>query len=773
MGVKFLGARVKRIEDPKLLTGRAAYVDDIVVPGLQHVAFVRSPYAHARIRNITTDRALKVPGVTAVMRLADLCSQPPFIPVLIGDPSLLPCQQYPLARDKVRYVGEAVALVVAKDRYVAEDTAELVEVDYEPLMAVTDKHIALSQSPVQLHDSAPGNVAARWTVTKGNVVEAFATAHKVVSATLQMQRYTGVPMETCGIVVAFDRVSDELTVWASTQWPHTLRSLLASLIGLPEGKVRVVLPEVGGGFGIKAELYPEDVAVARAALLLRTPLKWIEDRREHMQRSVHAREMEFHLELAVDPEGTIVGMRGSVLSDQGAYIRTLGVVNPSLAGATLPGPYRVPNYSIEVTCVLTNKSPTLPYRGAGQPEATYARERLIDMAARELGMDPAIFREKNLVSAAEMPYDTGIGSVEGSIVLDSGDYPDLLRRALELVDYPGLRARQRQELQEGWQLGIGIATYAQLTGLGPFEGAEVRVGTDGHINVVCGAAPQGQGAATALAQVVADEFDVPLETITVTLGDTARIPHGVGTFASRTAAMAGTAAMMAARRVKEKARQVAAHLLEADPTDIDWAEGAAQVRGVPAKKLTLAQLATALQPGAERPPGLDPELAARYYFESHAAPFAGGVHVVVVRVDPATGQVKLEKYVVVHDAGVLINPAIVEGQIVGGVAQGIGGALFEELVYGEGGQLLTGSLMDYLIPTAVEVPKLAVHHMSTATPLNPLGIKGLGEGGAIAAHAAVANAVADALGPRGASVVSTPLTPERVLAIVSGSSSPR
>jgi carbon-monoxide dehydrogenase large subunit len=761
-----MGARVKRIEDPSLLRGRATYVDDVILPGMCHVAFVRSPYAHAHIRSVDVSRAVAYPGVAAVYTLKDLWPDPPTIPVLIPEASLLPCPQYPLALDKVRYVGEAVALVVATDRYLAEDAAELVYVDYEPLPAVGSIEAATAEEAPLVHEGVPSNVAAHWKHEKGDVETAFRGAQKVVKASLRMQRYTGVPMETCGIVAGFDRVSGQLTVWASTQWPHTLRSLIGALTGLGEHRVRVVLPEVGGGFGIKAELYPEELALAMAAVKLAIPLKWIEDRREHLLRSVHAREMAFDLELALREDGTILGLRGKVRSDQGAYVRTLGMVNPSLAGGSLCGPYRVPACSIEVLCILTNKSPTSPYRGAGQPEGTFARERLLDIAAEELGMDPATIRQRNLVRAEEMPYDTGLATVEGPIVLDSGDYPALLERALERFGYWDVRKAQ---MSEGDRLrGIGICVYSQITGLGPYEGAEVRIDPGGHVTVVCGAAPQGQGAATTIAQIVADELEVPLESISVYFGDTALIPYGVGTFASRTAVLAGTAAALAARRVKEKAIQLAAHLLEADPRDLEWADGAAVVRGVPSRRITLAQLAKAAEPGGSRPPGMEPELASRYYFETHTAPYAGGVHVAEVEVDPDTGRVEVKSYVVAHDAGTLINPLIVEGQIVGGVAQGLGGALLEELVYTEDGQLLTGSLMDYLLPTAMDVPRVIIEHMSSPSPLNPLGIKGLGEGGAIAGHAAVANAVADALRLRGARLTSTPTKPDRVLSLLRG-----
>ncbi len=762
MGVKLMGARVKRLEDPRLLRGQASYVDDIRLPGTLHAAILRSPHAHARIRRIDLSAARAAPGVVDAFSLADAWPEPPAIPVLIPHPLLRACPQYPLARDRVRYVGEPVAVVVAENRYLAEDALELVEVEYEPLPAVVDAEAALAPGAQPLHDDAPDNVAARWTHEKGDVASAFQSADRVVREQFRMQRYTGVPLETRGVLAARDPVSGDLTIWASTQWPHTARALAAALLGLEEQRVRVILPEVGGGFGVKVDLYPEDLVIPLAAIRTGRPVKWIEDRREHLQGIVHAREMTFDLELALRADGTILGLRGRILSDQGAYVRTLGVINPSLAGATLPGPYRIDHYTAEVVCALTNKSPVSPYRGAGQPESTFARERLLDVAARELGMDPAELRLKNLLPPEALPYNTGVASVEGPVVFDSGDFPSALRTALDRAGYAAFRQSQPAARASGRLPGIGICVFTQITGLGPFESAHVRADGAGNVTVISGAAPQGQGSATTLAQLVADELEVPLERVKVVFGDTTQIPFGVGTFASRNAVMAGTASAVAAQRVRDKAVQLAAHLLEASPGDVEWADGTAQVRGVPDKRLTLGQLAQAAGPGGNRPTGMEPGLEARYYFETHDSPYSYGVHVVEVEVDPETGAVAVQRYVVVNDAGKLINPMIVEGQIVGGIAQGLGGALLEELVYDAEGQLLTTSLLDYLLPTSQDVPSVDITHLETPTPLNPLGVKGLGEGGAVAAHAAVANAVADALAHTGARVRQTPLRPAAV-----------
>jgi len=768
MGAKMMGARVPRLEDPRLLRGEAGFVDDLRLPGTLHAAILRSPHAHARIRGIDLSAVRAAPGVVDAFSLGDVWSDPPTIPVLAGHPALRPCPQYPLARDRVRYVGEPVAVVVAEDRAHAEDALDLAQVDYEPLPALADADSAQERGAQLLHDAVPDNVAARWTHEIGDVAAAFETADRVVREKFRMQRYTAVPMETRGVLATRDAVTGDLTIWSSGQWPHTVRALTAALLKLDEHRVRLIQPAIGGGFGVKAEFYPEDLLIPLAATRVGRPVKWIEDRREHLLGIVHAREMAFELELALRSDGTILGLRGQIFSDQGAYFRTLGTINASLAITGLPGPYRIENYSAEVVCVLTNKSPCSPYRGAGGPEATYARERLLDLAARELGMDPAELRLKNLLPPEALPYDTGLVSVESSVVFDSGDFPAALRQALERVDYDGFRQAQKEARQEGRLRGLGICVYIQVTGVGPHEGADVRVDGGGNVTVATGAAPQGQGTGTALAQIVADELAVPMEQISVVFGDTARIPFGVGTYASRNAVMAGSATMLAARRVRDKAGQLAAYLFEASPSDVEWDNGTARLRGVPDKGYTLAQLAQAAGPGGRRPAGMEPSLEARHYFEKHEAPFSYGVHLAEVEVDPETGAVDVCRYLVVNDAGHLINPTIVEGQIVGGIAQGLGGALLEELVYDSEGQLLTTSLLDYQLPTSLDIPNVEISHLESPSPLNPLGVKGIGEGGAIGAHAAVANAVDDALAHTGAQVHETPLRPSAVWQLLRG-----
>ena len=759
MGAKMMGARVPRLEDPRLLRGQASFVDDLRLPGILHAAVLRSPHAHARIRKTDLSAVRAAPGVVDAFCLGDIWQNPPSIPVVVGVPSLLPCAQYPLAREIVRYVGEPVAIVVASDRACAEEALEAAEVEYDPLPVLSDANQARAVGAQLLHATAPGNVAARWTQGFGNVKAAFQEADHVVRDHLRMQRYTGVPLETRGILASPDPVSGELTIWASGQWPHTARRITAAMLGIEERRIRCILPDVGGGFGVKCDIYPEDILIPLAATRLNRPVKWIEDRREHFLGSVHAREMTFDVELALKADGTILGMRGQIISDQGAYVRTLGIVNASLAITGLPGPYNIKNYSAEVICPLTNKSPTSTYRGAGAPEGTYARERLLDIASHQLGIDPAELRLKNLLPPEALPYNTGLVNVEAAVSYNSGDFPAALRQALEKANYADFRKAQLRARSEGQLRGVGICVYVQQAAIGPYESAEVRVDGNGNVSVVSGAAPQGQGSATALAQIVADELEVPLERVSVGFGDTARIPFGVGTYASRNAVMAGSAAFGAAQRVREKAIQVAAHLFEASPADVEWKDGVAHIVGVPDKGYTLAELAQAARPGGTRPPGTEPGLEARYYFEKKQSPFSYGVHIAEVDIEPETGDVKLSRYVVVNDCGRMINPMIVEGQIAGGVAQGAGGALLEELIYDEQGQLLTASLLDYPLPTSLDLPPIEISHLVSPSNLNPLGVKGVGEGGAIGAHAAVTNAVADAIAHTGARVHETPLRP--------------
>ena len=583
MSPRLFGARVRRNHDPRLLTGHGAYVDDLALPGLVHMAVWRSPLAHAALRRVDLQRARELPGVVDAFDLSAFGPSPPVFPTVVSHESLKPCPQFPLARDRVRYVGEGIAVVIAESRAIAEDALQLVEVDLEPLDVVATVDTGLAPNAPLLHSTAPGNTCAEWTLRLGDVDAAFDRADVAVRERINMQRYTGVPIETRGVVAHQDPISGELVIWVSGQWPHTTRSLAARMLGLSEERIRVVVPDVGGGFGVKEEFYPEDLLVPFAARRLGRPVKWIEDRREHFLSVVHAREQVHDIELALDSDGTLLGLRDRIVTDMGAYVRALGIVNASLAAASVPGPYRIRDVQIDSVAAVTNKSPVSAYRGAGQPEATFARERLLDIAAHRLGIDPVELRRRNLLPAEALPFDTGFDSVDGPVRFDSGDFVLALDTAVRVLDYPRLGEAHAQARLAGRLPGVGFAVYAQITGTGPFEGADVRVGSDGRISVSTGAVEIGQGLTTALAQIVADELEVSVDCVTVSCGDTARIPHGVGTYASRAAVMAGNAVAGAAGRVRTKAVEVAAHLLEVSPQDIEWRGGAASRRSADAR----------------------------------------------------------------------------------------------------------------------------------------------------------------------------------------------
>jgi carbon-monoxide dehydrogenase large subunit len=584
------------------------------------------------------------------------------------------------------------------------------------------------------------------------------------------------PLETRGVAAVWDAGRDHLTLWSSTQWPHTLRESLSVLLAMPEQAIRVIAPDVGGGFGIKQDVYPEEVVVALLARRLGRPVKWVETRREHLLTGVHAREQWHDMQLAVKDDGTILGMRADVLSDQGAYTRSLGILCPSLTAAGLPGPYRFHNYDCRVRVALTNKAPAGAYRGAGQPEAVFATERIVDRVAQELGLDPAEVRRKNFIRSDEFPWDVGTQSAQDvPVIYDSGDYLAGLERALELSNYAVWRTRQAEERARGEQgklLGIGLAAYVMLTGLGPHESSLLRVDPSGKVALVTGASPHGQGTATALAQVVADELGISPSDVSVSHGDTDAIPYGVGTYASRNAVVAGNSALVTAQQVKGKALALAARLLEVSLDDLEYSNtsGQIEVRGAPDRRVSLGQLASAAAPGQPLPDGMQPGLEATHYFLAPRATFASGVHVAVVEIDGETLEVRVLDYAVVSDAGRLINPLIVEGQIVGGVAQGIGGALYEELAYDHQANFMSQSLLDYCMPSAAQTPEVRIAHVETPSPLNPLGVKGLGEGGAMAPPAAIANAVEDALAHLGVKIGATPITPTRLAALLHVSS---
>jgi carbon-monoxide dehydrogenase large subunit len=760
----WIGRSLPRREDDALLRGAGRFVADLVRPGQLCAHFVRSPVAHARLLGIDATAALALPGVAGVFTALDvpagtlppfLWDTPPEKLVAALRPQLRPCHPPLLAADRVRFAGQAVAVVLAGDRYLAEDAAELVEVDYDPLPAVTDPEAALAPGAPLVHDGWDDNVAVRFEVRHGDAEGALAGAEVVVRERFAVQRQAPLPLETRGALA--DLGPDGLlTLWSTTQNAHPLRRAVSRVAGLAPERIRVVAPDVGGGFGGKGVLYPEDLLVALLALRTGRPVKWVEDRAEHLRSAIHAREQVHDVELGLDRDGRLLALRDHFLVDSGAF-NPLGLVIPYNTIAHLQGPYRVANLEAVATAVLTNKVPAAPYRGAGRPEAVFAVERAIDRAARALGLDPLELRLRNLLRPDELPFRAGILYRDGEpLVLDGGDYPAALRRAAELADYAGAKATGGRD---GRRLGVGVACYVEGTGIGPFEGAAVRVERDGRVLVRTGACSQGQGHATVLAQVCAERLGVDPGAVTVVGGDTAGLERGWGTVASRSAVVAGNAVAAAARAVRDQAVARAAAMLEVAEADLVVEDGRVAVAGAPERGLGLAELARGAEAGGA-------ELAAVEYFEPPTVTWANGAHVAVVEVDPATGEVRVLRYAVVHDCGRPINPAIVDGQVHGGVAQGIGGALFEELVYDEEGQLLSGTLADYLVPTAADVPPIALAHAETPSPLNPLGVKGVGEGGAIPGPAAIANAVEDALAPHGQVVRRTPLSPAYVRSLL-------
>src|SRR5437867_9765956 len=760
-----IGRSVRRLEDRRLLMGRGTYAADFRLPGMLHGAVLRSSHAHARLGAVDARTALALPGVVAVITADDL-GDVGRIPGRLGPrPSIVACRRPPLARDKVRYVGEPVAFVVAESRYLAEDALEAMEVDYEPLPTVADARRAVEGDAPVLHEVIHSNVVATLDTHKGDASSAMAQAHVRVRERFAVQRHTGVPLETRGLTAAFEPGTGLLRLCGVAKVPHFNRRVLADLLGYPEHLIHFLELEVGGGFGVRGEFYPEDFVVPWAAMRLARPVQWVEDRREHLMATNHSRQQYHDVEMGVRRDGTIVALRDRFMVDLGAYIRTHGVVVPELTIALLPGPYRIPNYECEALCVLTNKTPTGTYRGPGRYEGAFVRERLIDRVAAELGLDPADVRRRNFIEPGEMPYEVGGASLGQKTVYDCGDYRSAFEQALAAVDYKTVRAEQARLRGEGRYLGIGLGCVLEKAGLGPWEYARVEVDGSGRVVVYSGVAAVGQGIETTLAQVVAEELSVAAEDVTVVHGDSARVPFGIGGFASRGAAVALPAALEAARKVRDKIFRVAASLLEAHAGDLVLESGKVHVRGLPERAVTLRQLARAAVPG---PPGMEPGLYAAHFFEAPKMTYPYGTHVAVVEVDLATGRVALRKYVVTYDIGRAINPMIVEGQIVGGLAQGIGGALLEELVYDDQAQPLTTTFMDYLVPTAMEMPEETIVKIleETPTPLNPLGVKGVGEGGSSGAGAAIANAVADALAPLGVAIAQLPLSPDRLAALI-------
>ena len=793
----YVGKKVKRTEDPRLIQGIGHYVDDLKLPDMLHVVFLRSMYAHAKISNIDVSEAASLPGVVAVYTGKEVADKVGPVPCAGALPDLKVPDYRVLARDKVVFVGQPIAAIVATDRYVARDAADLIMVDYEELPAVVDVEEAAKGGNL-IYEEYGDNIAYRLTSGEGDIEAALAEADRVVKQRVVHQRLAPVAMEGRGVLARYLPGEQELTIWSSTQIPHLLRTQLAIMIGFPENKLRVITPEVGGGFGSKLNVYAEEALLGWISMQLNKPVKWIESRRENMQATIHGRGQVGYIEIGCKNDGTITGLRYNVFADMGAYHQLLTPAIPTLTGLMLSGCYKIPAIEMNVTACFTNKVATDAYRGAGRPEATYVIERAMDLVAAELGMDVVDVRRKNFPTPEEFPFKTATG-----LFYDSGNYELTLEKALANADYAGLREMQRQAREEGRIVGIGVSTYVEICALGPsqampaggWESATVRIEPTGKVTVLTGVSPHGQGEETAFAQIVGDIFNIPLEDVTVIHGDTSIVQYGIGTFGSRGLAVGGTAVHFAAEKLKEKMNQIASHMLGADASSIVFREGKyskaaakAAAAGVevpppdvpvgqaPAgalpepntedRNISVQDIALAAHIARELPPGMEPGLSATYFFEPSNFTFPFGTHIAVVEIDKDTGDIAFTKYVAVDDCGNQINPMIVQGQIHGGIVQSIGQAMYEEVVYDENGQLITGTLMDYALPKAAMIPHLELDHTVTPTPVNPLGAKGVGEAGTIGATPAIVGAIVDALSPFGVRHLDMPVRPEKVWQLI-------
>ncbi len=779
MTTQFFGERIKRNEDPRLLTGQALFVDDVDLPNMAHAAFLRSPYAHARIKSIDVSRALQREGVVAVYTAADLGDYWKPGPLLVSPPPIEGIvfnerTQVPLAKDKVRYAGEPVALVVADSRYLAEDALGDIVVEFEPLPAVVDMEKALAAEAALVHEDVGSNVAAHVVQRKGDYAAVLKEAEVVIRRRFRYDRGAAAAMENRGVVAQWDARAGRLTVWDTTQAPIAIRNFLAGMLDLSGNQVRVVAPYIGGGFGPKIMMcYPEEVLIPWAAIRLERPIKWIEDRAENFVATTQERGQIHDAEIALTRDGRILGVRDTFLHDTGAY-DPYGLTVPINSQCTLLGPYHIPNYTSEFTAVFTNKTIVTPYRGAGRQHGVFVIERLLDLAARELRLDRAEIRRRNFIPPEAFPYDNQIIFQDfAPLVYDSGNYAPALDKALKMIAYEEFIKETQPRLRaEGRHIGIGVVAYVEGTGIGPYEGARVQVQASGKVSVVTGVGTQGQGHFTSFAQIVADQVSVDVADIEVVTGDTDQFYWGAGTFASRGAVVAGNAINEAAKGVRQKILRLAADQLEAAEEDLEIGDGQVRVKGVPARAIGLGELAKKANPlrGAVKP-GAEPGLEATNYFGPERGATASGVQAMIVEVDPETMQVDIQKMVVVHDCGRVINPLILDGQVHGGVAQGIGNAFYEQLVYDDNGQLLNASFMDFLVPTALDVPRVEVGHETTPSPLNPLGIKGAGEAGAIPVAPLFAQAVEDALAEYGVEILEMPLSPNRLWELVTNGAS--
>jgi carbon-monoxide dehydrogenase large subunit len=760
-----VGKRIRRREDPRLITGTATYVDDIQMPGMHHACIVRSPHGAAKIKSINLKQAADLPGVVAVFTGKDTEKVGP-VPCGASLPGLRVPHHHILAVDRVYYVGHAVAVVVATDKYIARDAADLVEVDYDPLPTVTDVEKALETGAPAVHPEWPDNTAFTYHQDGGDIDKAFADAEVVVKQRITSQRLIPTSMETRGVVAEWHAGDRALTLHSSTQIPHLLRSLVAMMLGLEENRLRVITPEVGGGFGSKLNVYAEEALMGFVAMKIGKPVKWIESRRENFMCTIHGRGHVDYYEIAAKKDGTVLGIKVKIIQDLGAYHQLLTPVIPTLSVLMIPGLYSCPNMRADIVGVFTNAVPTDAYRGAGRPEATHGIERMMDILAAELKMDPAELRVKNFIRNDQFPFATASG-----LTYDSGNYTLPLEKALDKVEYKKLRADQKKAREQGRLMGVGISTYGEICAIGPspatpaggWESATVKVEPSGKVTVMTGASPHGQGEETTFAQIAADELGVGIDDVLVVHGDTAIVQYGIGTFGSRGTAVGGPAMFFALQELKKKIRKYGAMLLDAE--DVTFANGACTDPKT-GKSVTLGEIAAASYRAMKLPPGETPGLVATNFWEPPNFTFPFGAHIVVTEVDRETGAIDLKRYVAVDDCGTMINPLIVDGQVHGGVVQGLGQALWEQAVYDDSGQLVTGELMDYAIPKASMIPWIESEHTETPSPVNPLGVKGVGEAGTIGCSPAVVNSVVDALSPLGVRHIDMPLSPEKIWKLV-------
>jgi len=762
---RYFGRAMKRVEDPRLIKGIATYVDDLKLPGVLHAEFVRSPHAHANILSINTGAAKELPGVVGVFTGADLNDKVATIPCAAPLPGGKTLNHMVLAGARVYFVGHPVAVVVAETRAIARDALDLVEVDYEALPAVIDPEKALEEGSSLTHPELGTNVAFTWNLHSGDVEAAFNEADKTLKIRMVHPRLTPMALEPRGCAASWHPGESALTLWTSTQIPHLVRTLLPGMIHIPENKLRVVTPEVGGGFGSKLNLYPEEAVVSHLAIRINRPIKWIEGRRENASSTIHGRDQFTDHEIAFRKDGTLLAIRTKLIADVGSYWQLLTPGIPPLTGLMHCGCYKLKAVHVDITGVHTNKMSTDAYRGAGRPEAAYLIERIMDLIASELGLDPVQVRLKNMPEPTEFPFTTATG-----LNYDSGNYQAALKKAQELADWPKLLEERSAARKAGRLFGIGVSTYVEICALGPskimaaggWEWGCVRIEISGKVTVITGATPHGQGQETSFAQIAADRLGVPIEDVVVLRGDTATAHFGRDTYGSRGTALGGSAIVMSIDKIIEKAKTLAAALLESPAKEIDFKDGKFFVKGVAEKAVGWGQLASEAYVAKNLPPGFEPGLEASSFFEPPNCTFPFGTHIAAVEVDRDTGQVKFLKYVAVDDCGKQVNPLLVEGQVQGGIAQSIGAALMEKTVYDENGQLLTGEFMDYAIPRAADIPDFVLGSTETPSPSNPLGVKGVGEAGTIGSTPAVANAVVDALSPLGIRHLDIPFTPERV-----------